>query len=1615
MVATALVEDEFPDLSYEADLCGNIEQALKALQGYGIMALELIQNADDAKATTLRIDARDDALVIENNENFSRCSLAKKDCDWSTGEVEASGERRSCNFHAITKMGGRSKLGAEDQIGRFGIGFVSVYQVTDTPVVRSVGVEYTLNPRDGRARRRAIAATNGTEFILPWAFVDSPVREAIHQNVVPPDVADKVVDAVAAILPTSVLFLRHLKRIEICRAGLVRASVDINRTANGVDLLIGPGNVVQRWIVQSRDAHDVVEARKLREKFPGLRDLKRSTIVSVAVPIDTEVDEGLLYAYLPTKKTTGLPLHINADFFPHASRQDIVLGAESQDCFWNEAMLAAAAEIIGEQFELLKATLGHRRLWRLGEASRELASKEPSFGRFWDIFSGTAKACESVWMCQGGWERPGVVRSAPVAMNEAEQASLASFGLGMLHPSLREYLNALAAAGVVMLKVGDIASALAAAGTESITSDNPNLRLLWSAVNGMLEPPRAGLPASLVKPAAPLADIPFLLDWSGLPVSPSGAWRLPDNVPAELLEAVAPDLPVVHPDVIRHPNLLRHIDLFGLDSFARLLAQTVPDEDAAVSLFGADDGRLRKAYRLLTLLWQEQRPTAARDILWNVPFLRKADGRFTTPARALLPGEFRDPTGWFDFIDVALFPVGMNRVAEEVLGVGVMNFAEFVGEHLGDTIERGVTLEQYQMLLTQIADHRHQLEDVLEKLSNVPFVRNRAGDFTLPSKCYFWDAALEAVLGRDPARWVDYTWLPTNTESQKKLRDLLEVKLGMPSRVAAEHIVERVERIAVEATPDVAKKELTPIFRHLIEGWPRLDGDYRDELAKLGTIAFLPGQLDGKQDEENLYRPDEVYRAGRAAGFSTQVPVVDLPPLRENRRVVNELLELIGVLEEPETSAVVDHLLACMEAGRDPHPLTYQILGERCDEKDDLEEIDRLQDLPCIYDPALGYLKASRVFWSDPPIARYWHRAHAKMSERQTLFYRLGVSICPGPANYAELALEVASAPASGREIGIHARCMRVLADALWNASDGAAEAVDEMAGEESLLSISGTPIWPSDALWMDSEQHLTPFRGDLDDIVVMPPPDSDIAALRKLYRSLGTPPLSDEARLELARDPGASVEQDATDALRERASLLLRLAPTRESRAELRRLLDQVTVRLAPTLLTRAELERDGITHGSDAVEADAFVDRKEPAIYLAGTRVKWVVLARHLFDAIAPLCPTHDMRSLAGTAMNILHASSIEEANDVMDELHYSEHMMDEDMSTDEEASPDADNWWLEGEEAKVEEGVGSDEDPRDVEGLRHGAQDGGRQDHWEASGAQAPGSAEGPGSTRAGAGADGDPDAPYTSRSDRGGIGNRRDEQSRAGSVESENESGGGERGGRPGVDSNTTGTKDPKSRADRTERRKKRQSRLLSYVASNDYESITRDEEEEEDEPDDRTDETGTAAVAAVLAYERHHERVPEEMAHYNPGFDVVSSDANGSRRLIEVKGINGEWNQVGVKLSRRQFRFAQEHPEEFWLYVVEHALDPQKSFVRPLRNPFARVDGYLFDHEWRQACEASASSKEMLVRVGATVEDWRWGRGVIIELMGRGLAQQSKVRFLIHGVKAIPVSKLNIVG
>ena len=45
--------DNVTKIPYGQDLIGGLSAHLKSLQGYDVMALELLQNADDAKATKI--------------------------------------------------------------------------------------------------------------------------------------------------------------------------------------------------------------------------------------------------------------------------------------------------------------------------------------------------------------------------------------------------------------------------------------------------------------------------------------------------------------------------------------------------------------------------------------------------------------------------------------------------------------------------------------------------------------------------------------------------------------------------------------------------------------------------------------------------------------------------------------------------------------------------------------------------------------------------------------------------------------------------------------------------------------------------------------------------------------------------------------------------------------------------------------------------------------------------------------------------------------------------------------------------------------------------------------------------------------------------------------------------------------------------------------------------------------------------------------------------------------------------------------------------------------------------------------------------------------------------
>src|SRR5262249_55792888 len=138
-------------LSRGIDYLGDLGAKLRDLQGDRTLAYELIQNADDAPtATFISFDITPEALVVDNDSAFSDCvSVEQPECPWK--DAPEHGYR--CDFHRIRNIASGDKRTEPGTTGAFGIGFITVYQVTDAPEIISAGRHWKLHeerPQDHR-------------------------------------------------------------------------------------------------------------------------------------------------------------------------------------------------------------------------------------------------------------------------------------------------------------------------------------------------------------------------------------------------------------------------------------------------------------------------------------------------------------------------------------------------------------------------------------------------------------------------------------------------------------------------------------------------------------------------------------------------------------------------------------------------------------------------------------------------------------------------------------------------------------------------------------------------------------------------------------------------------------------------------------------------------------------------------------------------------------------------------------------------------------------------------------------------------------------------------------------------------------------------------------------------------------------------------------------------------------------------------------------------------------------------------------------------------------------------------------------------------------------------
>jgi hypothetical protein len=242
---------------------------------------ELIQNAEDAGATELAFELFEDRLELRHDGRpFTEADV-----------------------RGVCGVGQSGKSADLTAIGKFGIGFKSVYAYTRSPRVYSSAEHFRIANYVRPFAVEPLPVT-GTLFVFPFDHDTVPAADAVRE----------IAAALKALQPRILLFLRNIEHLRLGGAGVagsvVERSIAERSDASRRVTLSSSGRRGDQWLVWHRQVPD----------HPGQRieiafRLEGGRIVAVA--------ESPLTVFFPTEKETFLGFLIQGPYRTTPARDNI--------------------------------------------------------------------------------------------------------------------------------------------------------------------------------------------------------------------------------------------------------------------------------------------------------------------------------------------------------------------------------------------------------------------------------------------------------------------------------------------------------------------------------------------------------------------------------------------------------------------------------------------------------------------------------------------------------------------------------------------------------------------------------------------------------------------------------------------------------------------------------------------------------------------------------------------------------------------------------------------------------------------------------------------------------------------------------------------------------------------------------------------------------------------------------------------------------------------------------------------------------------------------------------------------------------------------------------------
>jgi len=1087
---------------YGFDFLKTLSQKIGDLSGFVLMCRELVQNADDEKCEWISFDFMNEALVVRNPSMFT---------------VD--------DFNHIMTIGSEGKIQEAEKTGRFGVGFVSVFQICDHPIIFSNGTKLTICPEDQKAIEEDGERSEGTEFHLKWAKDNSAVRDGLKKPTVTNENINKFEEDLIDSIFHTMLFLKNIRQIRMTW---------LNGDEFVADRQVDDGHWRTIKLYKNRkviDESDWLIFENQETKAINIAGVERSDAMGVAFPLmdnDKHRDIGIVFCTLPTRTPTGLPISVNADFAIKSDRSSIVDEGISPEVNWNrtiiyrlgdlyvEAIMEARDLVSDKDFSKLLPPVNYR------NPSCEIL--EGISKRFFDyaLNKPVIKVVDG-HRDKGKWILPSDARLLSSVTNPELFDCLSELNAPLVIPDLQNRWNLMVQRlKTKTLTLRDLPDFLDNSGIiPGLTSNElpktiqnrNNLKALWDFVGSELEKNKLSrdiieLASSL--PLCPCEDGRFM---------PFGKCY---EVKSDILSA-APVIKHIFPIVESHfgseyQDLSRKLcEKKDLDLLLELMEGKTSQEVEKL----ADEKKIEMLQLYDCLSVREKDLRSRMDLRDRLAALEiypaRGKAKFCSMSKLFLPGEFVDPIGLEIILDtrnIEDIHLGIFRC----LGLKELNIKNYVKrivpDYFNDPFEFGEKDKRYE-LLKIIRERFLEIETDTQAIDLVKGARCiycNDGHYQRPSDVYLDFDGLEEVLSKYP-RPNEIYGHPIKNYWFRFFSDL-----GANKKPKILDVVREIRTITA-LDFDEGLPLIEELFYYLAKRFQFMDHNEKKLTEQVRSIEWLPVVGDHRYDlPGNLYLNSLAKLVGQQGSL--------LRFSRENL-FAGEFRRHIGLLERPFANIIIRNLQDLRNNNKKPDLFIYRALNDLVDKLEPRDKETLATDKLVYINSSSGFVQGSKVFWGSHPFEFYRFRLPSGLREFPKLMSAvMGVKDNAVEADFFEVLFEISNKYRSFHEVleekdvslinYIYAHFTNNLAAISEDErTDKESEWHELLKDEPVILTRSGQLRSAKMSFFADKEWAVKVFKDKVNDLLVDKDPKT-----WPFLNAIGVRPLSAAVKVENFKEP---------------------------------------------------------------------------------------------------------------------------------------------------------------------------------------------------------------------------------------------------------------------------------------------------------------------------------------------------------------------------------------------------------------------------------------------------------------------------------------------------------------